>query len=212
MTKELFDAIKNLSRDDAFRITDELLQNNAKPEEILEGGRDAMQIIGERFEVGEYFLPELMVSGDILAGIADKVKPYLEGSGNSKKIGKVVFGTVEGDIHDIAKDIVVFMLEVNGFEVIDLGVDVPAAKFVEAVKEHQSKIVGLSGFLTLAIDPMRQTISALKQASMTEVKVMIGGGPINKIVCEDVGADAWGPNAMDAVSIAKQWAGATDNE
>ena len=114
-----------------------------------------------------------------------------------------------GDIHDIAKDIVVFMLEVNGFEVIDLGVDVPAEKFVEAAREHQAKIVGLSGFLTLAIAPMRETISALKQAGLAVVKVMIGGGPIDEIVCADTGADAWGPNAVDAVSIAKQWVGAT---
>lgn len=209
MTEELFDAIINLSRDDALRITDEMLQSNVKPEAILDIGRDAMQIVGDRFEIGEYFLPELMVSGDILAGIADKVKPFLAESKETDKIGTVVFGTVAGDIHDIAKDIVVFMLEVNGFEVIDLGVDVPAEKFVEAVQEHQAKIVGLSGFLTLAIAPMRDTVAALKQAGLTDVKIMIGGGPVNEIVREDTGADAWGPNAVDAVSIAKRWVGAT---
>ena len=207
MKENLYDAITSLSRDEALRITDEMLQSNVKPEEILDVGREAMQVIGERFESGEFFLPELMVSGDILAGIADKVKPFLEGSENGKKIGIVVFGTVAGDIHDIAKDIVVFMLEVNGFEVIDLGVDVSVERFVDAVQEHQAKIVGLSGFLTLAIEPMRDTISALKQAGLADVKVMIGGGPINEIVCEDTGADAWGPNAIDAVSIAKRWVG-----
>lgn len=207
MSEDLFNAITSLSRDDALRITDEMLQSNVDPDDILDIGRDAMQVIGERFEVGEYFLPELMVSGDILAGIADKVKPFLEGSEPAEKIGKVVFGTVAGDIHDIAKDIVVFMLEINGFEVIDLGVDVPAEKFVEAVREHQAKIVGLSGFLTLAIAPMRDTISALKQAGLADVKVMIGGGPINEIVRADTGADAWGANAVDAVAIAKEWAG-----
>lgn len=209
MTGKLFDAITSLLKDEALRITEELLHDNVNPEDILDAAREAMQIIGTRFEVGEYFLPELMVSGDILAGIADKVKPFLAGSKNAEKIGKVVFGTVEGDIHDIAKDIVVFMLEVNRFEVIDLGVDVPTAKFVEAVQEHQAKILGLSGFLTVAIAPMRDTIAALKQAGLTDVKVMIGGGPINEIVCEDTGADAWGSNAMDAVTIAKGWAGTT---
>lgn len=209
MTGKLFDAITSLLKDEALRITEELLHDNVNPEDILDAAREAMQIIGTRFEVGEYFLPELMVSGDILAGIADKVKPFLAGSKNAEKIGKVVFGTVEGDIHDIAKDIVVFMLEVNRFEVIDLGVDVPTAKFVEAAQEHQAKILGLSGFLTLAIAPMRDTIAALKQAGLTDVKVMIGGGPINEIVCEDTGADAWGSNAMDAVTIAKGWAGTT---
>ncbi len=209
MSEELFDAITSLSRDEALRITDNLLQSDADPRSILDTGRKAMQVTGDRFESGEYFLPELMVSGDILAGIADKVKPFLTGGDDSKKIGKIVFGTVAGDIHDIAKDIVVFMLDINGFEVIDLGVDVPAERFVTAVQEHQAKIVGLSGFLTLAIEPMRNTIAALKQAGLADVKVMIGGGPIDEVVCADTGADAWGPNAMDAVSIAKRWAGVT---
>ncbi len=207
MKDELFDALKSLNRDEALRITDELLQNNVEPEEILEIGKKAMQYIGERFDIGELFLPELMISGVILGGIAEKLKPFMQGSEPGKKIGVIVFGTVEGDVHDIAKDIVVFMLEVNGFEVIDLGIDVPAEKFVEAVKEHKAKIVGLSGFLTLAIEPMRNTISALKQAELTDVKIMIGGGPINGTVCDDIGADAWGETAMDAATIAKEWAG-----
>ena len=207
MTDKLFNAIKGLNRDEAFKITEELLEKQVNPEEILAAGKDAMQIIGKRFEVGEYFLPELMVSGDILAGVAKRVKPYLQGSDDAKKHGKVVFGTVAGDIHDIAKDIVVFMLEVNGFEVIDLGVDVPVKEFVNAVRKHEAEIVGLSGFLTLALEPMRQTIDALKTAGFTDVKVMVGGGPINDAVCKDIGADAWGENAMDAVTIAKDWLG-----
>ncbi len=209
MSEKLFDAITSLSKDEAIRITDELLQSNANPEDILDVGRSAMQIIGERFESGEYFLPELIVSGDILVGVADRVKPFLQKSQPAAKIGKVVFGTVEGDIHDIAKDIVVFMLDVNGFEVIDLGVDVPAEEFVKAVRDHQAEIVGLSGFLTLAIEPMKETVSALKRAGLMNVKIMIGGGPVNEMTCEYTGADAWGSNAMDAVSIAKEWAGAT---
>ncbi len=208
MFDDLFDAITGLSRDEALRITDELLESDVDPKAILDVGRKAMQVIGDRFESGEYFLPELMVSGDILAGIADKVKPFLESGDDREKIGKIIFGTVAGDIHDIAKDIVVFMLEINGFEVFDLGVDVPGEKFVDAVQEHQARIVGLSGFLTLAIEPMRNTISAFRQAGLADVKIMIGGGPIDELVCKDTGADAWGPNAMDAVSIARQWVGA----
>ncbi len=207
MTEKLFDAITELSKGEALKVTDEMLQSNANPNDILDIARDAMQTIGERFEAGEYFLPELMVSGDILAAVAEKIKPLLEEAQDAEKIGKVVIGTVAGDIHDIAKDIVVFMLDVNGFEVIDLGVDVPIEKFVEAVQEHEAKIVGLSGFLTLAIEPMRDTISAFKQAGLEDVKIMIGGGPINELVCDDTGADAWGANAMDAVTIAKRWAG-----
>lgn len=207
MLENIFEAITQLSKEEALRITDELLQSDVKPEEILEVSRAAMQTIGERFEIGEYFLPELIVSGDILAEIADRVKPFLQGSEPGEKFGKVVFGTVAGDIHDIAKDIVITMLELNGFEVIDLGVDVPVEEFVEAAQEHQVNIVGLSGFLTLAIEPMRETIAALKQAGLVKVKVMIGGGPINDLVCDDIGADAWGANAIEAVSLAKQWVG-----
>jgi 5-methyltetrahydrofolate--homocysteine methyltransferase len=208
MSQELIDAITNFDKENALKITDELIEKDVKPEEILDYSRAAMQIVGDRFECGQYFLPELIISGDILEAIADKLKPLLQGSGTKEKIGKVVFGTVEGDIHDIAKNIVVSMLDVNGFEVIDLGVDVPAQRFVEAVQEHQAEIVGLSGFLTLAIEPMRNTVAVLKQAGLIEVKVMIGGGPVNELVREDTGADAWGANAMEAVAIAKEWTGA----
>jgi methanogenic corrinoid protein MtbC1 len=124
-----------------------------------------------------------------------------------KKTGKVVLGTVQGDIHNIAKDIVGFMLDVNGFEVSDLGVDVAPARFVEAVRQTGAKIVGLSGFLTLAFDPMKDTIKALKDAGMADVKVMIGGGQIDEQVKEFTGADAWGKDAMTAVTLAKEWTG-----
>jgi len=209
VSQELIAAITSCKKDEALGITEELLKAKVQPEQILEYSRSAMQTVGDRFEAGEYFLPELMVSGDILAAIAEVLKPYLQGTESSEKYGKIVFGTVAGDIHDIAKDIVVSMLDINGFEVIDLGVDVAVENFVQAVKEHGAEMVGLSGFLTLAIDPMRDTIAALKEESLTDVKVMIGGGPINELVCADIGADAWGPTAMDAVSIAKGWTGAS---
>jgi 5-methyltetrahydrofolate--homocysteine methyltransferase len=209
VSQELIAAITSCKKEEALGVTEELLRQEVKPELILEYSRTAMQTVGDRFEAGEYFLPELMVSGDILAAIAEVLKPHLQGTDTSEKHGTIVFGTVAGDIHDIAKDIVVSMLDINGFEVIDLGVDVAVEKFVQAVKEHRAEMVGLSGFLTLAIDPMRDTITALKQEGFTGVKVMIGGGPINELVCQDVGADAWGPTAMDAVSIAEGWTGAT---
>jgi len=118
-----------------------------------------------------------------------------------------VIGTVEGDIHDIAKDIVAFMLEINGFEVTDLGVDVPPAKFVDAVKETGAKVVGLSGFLTLAYDPMKATVEALKDAGLNDVKVMIGGGQIDEQIREYTRADAFGQDAMTAVNLARKWYG-----
>jgi methanogenic corrinoid protein MtbC1 len=130
----------------------------------------------------------------------------MAGEAGAEKIGKVVIGTVEGDIHDIAKDIVAFMLDINGFEVTDLGVDVPPAKFVQAVKETETGIVGLSGFLTLAFDPMKATVSALREAGL-DVKVMIGGGQIDEQIREYIKADAYGRDAMAAVGLAKQWIG-----
>ena len=210
MREELFNAITNLSKDDSVRITKELLKHGEDPEEILEISRAAMQVIGDRFETGEYFLPELIVSGDILEKIADEVKPFLIKSKVKEKLGKIVLGTVKGDIHDIAKNIVVFMLDVNGFEVIDLGVDVPAEEFIKAIKEHQAKIVGLSGFLTLAIPQMKETISEIRKAGLTDVQIMIGGGPVNQFVCDDTKADSWGANAIEAVAIAKKWVGESE--
>ena len=135
----------------------------------------------------------------------------LEATGGAaqKKLGKIVFGTVEGDIHDIAKDIVVFMLDVNGFDVMDLGVDVPVAKFVEAVKSFKPQVVGLSGFLTLAYDPMKNTVQALKDAGLRDsVKIMIGGGQMDDQVAAYAKADAYGKDAMAAVTLSKGWVGA----
>jgi methanogenic corrinoid protein MtbC1 len=142
-----------MREDDALRLTGELLDDGTAPMDILDSCRSALDVIGKRFEEGEAFLPELMMAGEMMTAISAMVKPRLAEESTAEKLGKVVLGTVEGDIHDIGKDIVIFMLDLNGFEVTDLGVDVPPAKFVEAVKETGAKIVGLSGFLTLAFDP-----------------------------------------------------------
>ena len=139
-----------------------------------------------------------------MTAISDIIKPHLTQESTEEKLGKVVFGTVEGDIHDIAKDIVVFMLDLNGFEVTDLGVDVPPAKFVEAVQETGATVVGLSGFLTLAYDPMKETVAALRENGL-DVKIMIGGGQIDEQIREYTGADAYGKDAMSAVSLAQEW-------
>jgi methanogenic corrinoid protein MtbC1 len=205
MSQELIQAITDMREEDALKITQQLLENGAAPITILDACRDAMSIIGQRFETGECFIPELILAGEMLTQISAIIKPQLQQNSENKKIGKVVLGTVEGDIHDIAKDIVGFMLDVNGFEVTDLGVDVPPAKFVEAVKQTGANIVGLSGFLTLAFDPMKYTVQALKEAGLADVKVMIGGGQIDEQIRQYTGADAYGKDAMAAVSLAKQW-------
>ena len=208
MSQPLIDAITDMREDDALKITDELLTAGASPLDILAACRQAMEVIGRQFEAGECFVPELILAGEVLKQISAKVKPLLqEQAVPSEKLGKIVFGTVEGDIHDIAKDIVAFMLDINGFEVLDLGVDVPPARFVETTRQTGAKIVGLSGFLTLAYDPMKTTVEALKAAGLNEVKVMIGGGQIDEQIREYTGADAYGRDAMTAVSLAKQWAG-----
>ena len=207
MSQPLVDAITDMREADALQITNELLERGASSFDILDDCRTAMEIVGERFEKGEAFIPELLLAGDMLSQITEIIKPHMqESGGEAKKLGKIVFGTVEGDIHDIAKDIVVFMLDINGFEVTDLGVDVPPSRFVEAVKETGAKIVGLSGFLTLAYDPMKATVAALKAAGLDDVKVMIGGGQIDENVMKYAGADAWGRDAMDAINLAKSWA------
>jgi 5-methyltetrahydrofolate--homocysteine methyltransferase len=172
--------------------------------DILDACRDAMDVIGKRFESGESFIPELILAGEMLNQISTVVKPLLAKTTATKKLGKVIIGTVEGDIHDIAKDIVVFMLDVNGFEVTNLGIDLPAQRFVDALNETGASVVGLSGFLTLAFDPMKDTVAALREAN-PDVKVMIGGGQIDEQVLKYTKADAFGKDAMAAVNLAKQW-------
>ena len=165
-----------------------------------------MEIVGKRFEAGEYFLPELIMAGETLKQISTLVKPRIQQTSNVQKRAKIVLGTVKGDIHDIGKDIVGFMLDVNGFEVHDLGVDVPAQKFVDAIADIKPEMVALSGFLTLAFDSMKQTIAAIKAAGLRDsVKIMVGGGTVDDHVRAHVGADAFGADAIAAVALAKAW-------
>lgn len=202
----LVEAITEMREDDAIRLAREELKSGTPPVEILDHCREAMALIGQRFEEGDCFVPELILAGEILRQISDVVKPQIAQTADMKKIGRVVIGTVEGDIHDIGKDIVAFMLDINGFDVQNLGVDVPAAKFVAAVKEFQPQVVGLSGFLTLAYEPMKNTIKALRDAGFTG-KVMIGGGEMDEQVRQYTNADAYGKDAVAAVSLAKRWVG-----
>lgn len=209
MAEKLVDAMANIKEEEALRITREMLEAGEDPLEILELCRNAMAVVGQRFEKGEYFLPELIMAGEILSEITDIVKPSTEGAVKVNKcLGKIVIGTVQGDIHDIGKNIVTFMLRVNGFEVYDLGVDVSPQKFVEKIEEVKPDIVGLSGFMTLAVDPMKETIEAIEAASLRyKVKIMIGGGAVDDHVRKYTGGDAYGKDVMAAVLLAKEWAG-----
>jgi len=198
-----------LKEKEALAIVQDRLNAGDDPLGILDDAGRAMEIVGKRFAASEYFIPDLVYSGEILKSINEMVKPKLTKAGEVKRGGKVIIGTVAGDIHDIGKDIVVFMLDVNGFEVYDLGVDVPVQKFIDKIKESGAPIVGLSGFLTLAYDAMKQTIEAIQDAGLRDkVKVMIGGGQITEEIRRYTGADAYGRDAMVGVSLAKKWVGA----
>ena len=208
MAANLVNALADLKEEEALKIVKDRLNTSEEPLKILEDARKGMEIVGKRFADSEYFIPDLVYSGEILKIVTELVKPKLTKAAESKKLGKIVFGTVAGDIHDIGKDIVVFMLDVNGFEVIDLGVDVPVQKFVDKIKETGAPVVGLSGFLALAFDSMKETIEAIKAAGLRDkVKVMIGGGQMSEEIKKYTGADAYGKDAMAAVTLAQGWIG-----
>ncbi len=206
---QLADAFANMEEEEAYRLAEAMLAEGQAPQSILDGAREAMTIIGARFEQGEYFLPELIIAGELMRRLGDLVKPRLAAQVTSgAPLGKVVIGTVAGDIHDLGKDIVIFMLDVNNFQVVDLGVDVPAGKFVAAIKEHKPEVIGLSGFLTLAFEQMQRTVEAIAAAGLRDqVKIMIGGAIMDAKAASFVGADAYGKNAAEAVSLAKSWTG-----
>jgi methanogenic corrinoid protein MtbC1 len=209
MSKKLVKAIADMKEEEALKLVREMVEGGSDPMEILEAGRKAMDIIGQRYEKGTYFLPELMLAGEMLTQITDIIKPEMAKMPEVERLGKVVMGTVEGDIHDIGKNIVSFMLDVNGFNVLDLGVDVSPQKFVEAIQDFGPQVVGLSGFLALAYDAMKETVEAIKTAGLRDgVKIMVGGGQVSDEVRKYTGADAYGKDAMAGVSLAKEWVGA----
>jgi 5-methyltetrahydrofolate--homocysteine methyltransferase len=208
MSDKLINAIADMEEEQALAITNETLAQGTDPMLILDDCRVAMQIVGKRFEEGQYFIPELILAGEMLKSISAQVKPHIQQEGPSGKNGKILIGTVQGDIHDIGKDMVVFMFDVNGYEVKDLGVDVPVETFVAEVKAYQPDILALSGFLTLAYSSMKDTVDALKADGLRDgLKIMIGGGTVDEQVCTYAGADAFGKDAMTAVALAKQWIG-----
>ena len=207
MSDKLVEALANMREDEAIKIAQGYLDRGQDPRQILEFARQAMDLVGERYAKGEYFLPELVLAGEMMNQISAMVKPKLAGAGpEAKKHGKVLVGTVKGDIHDIGKNIVTFMLDANGFDVKDLGIDVPKTKFVAEIKSFQPQVVALSGFLTLAYDSMKETVSAIKDAGLRDkVKIMVGGGQVTDKIREYSGADAYGKDAMAAVALAKGW-------
>ncbi len=206
MSEELVKAIVELDEGKAVELARKRLETE-DPLNILNDLTKAANIIGEKYEKGEFFIADLVMAGEILKAVSDMAREKLKALGKRREvIGRFVIGTVEGDIHDIGKNIVVTMAEAAGFEVIDLGVDVPPQKFVDAIKQYNPDIVGMSGLLTLAIDSMKKTVDAIKEAGLRDkVKIIIGGGRVDKYACEYVGADAWTNSAAEGVKIMLKW-------
>jgi len=208
MDKKLVDLMADLKEEEVLALVKEKITKGEDAMGILDDARSAMEVVGKRFESSEYFIPDLMMAGEILRQISDMVRPLLEKTTGPKKLGKVIIGTVAGDIHDIGKDIVTFMVDVSGYEVLDLGIDVPAEVFVEKIKEFQPQVVGLSGFLTLAFDSMKNTVEAIEKAGLRDrVKIMIGGGQMDDEVRKYVKADAYGKDAVAGVELCRKWIG-----
>jgi 5-methyltetrahydrofolate--homocysteine methyltransferase len=209
MSKELVKAIADMREEDALGLVREMVEDGSDPMAILDSSRDAMAIVGQRYEEGTYFLPELILAGEMVSQITEVLKPELAKLPEVRRHGKVLIGTVKGDIHDIGKNIVTFMLEANGFDVLDLGVDVSPQKFVEAIGDFGPQVIGLSGFLSLAFDAMKETIEAIETAGLRDgIKIMIGGGQVSDEIRKHAGADAYGNDAVAGVSLAQRWTAA----
>jgi len=185
-------------------LTQALLASGAGAREILEDALlPGMEVVGERMRSGDCFIPEVLLSARTMQGALDLLRPHMA-EGDSMSLGTVVIGTVEGDLHDIGKNLVGMMLQGAGFEVVNLGTGVTPQQFVAAVTEHKATIIGMSALLTTTLPKMVATIGALKEAGLrATVKVMIGGAPVTQAYADEIGADGYGANAAAAVDKAK---------
>jgi methanogenic corrinoid protein MtbC1 len=207
-TAKLKQIVGDLDEDQVNEILDQFLASKPSSEDarkVVEACQQGMEIVGSNFEKGDYFVGDLIFAGELLTSSIEKLKPFL-GSGGGENRGVIVLGTVEGDIHDIGKNIFKGMAEAAGFKVVDIGIDQSPDAFVNAVKESKAKVVGFSGVLTLSLDSMKRTVEALKSAGVRDgVKVIIGGNAVNREACIHTGADAWSKNAAEAVKTCAAW-------
>ncbi|MBS3920716.1 MAG: corrinoid protein [Deltaproteobacteria bacterium] len=203
--KEIFyTALSQGKMDEVKRLTREFLDRGDAAEAILKQGLlPAMDKIGVRFKSGEVYIPEVLIAARAMHAGMDILKPILSKSTGSMA-GKVLIGTVKGDLHDIGKNLVIMMLEGGGFEVVDLGIDLHQDKFVEAIRNHQPQVVGMSALLTTTILEMKNTIEAIQKAGLREkVKIIVGGAPVTEKFARDIGADGYGPDAASAVDVVR---------
>jgi 5-methyltetrahydrofolate--homocysteine methyltransferase len=201
---KIFEGVINGEQDEVKQIVQEMVDEKANPQVILKDGLiAAMAEVGNRFENGDFYVPEMLIAARAMQSGLAILKPLLMEQG-VKAIGKIVIGTVKGDLHDIGKNLVAMMIEGAGFEIVDLGTDVSTEKFVQAVRQHEPVMVGMSALLTTTMVNMQATVSALKEAGLRDgVKVIIGGAPVTSSYAEQIGADGYGADASRAVSLAK---------
>ena len=206
--EKLFDAILNGDAKGAAVITNQLIEAGSAPMELVSDCMiPAMDEVGNRFECEEYFVPELLLAGRAMKGALQIIRPLLAASG-AQPVGRVVIGTVKGDLHDIGKNLVASMLEGGGFEVHDLGADVAPEKFIEAIRTNNANIVALSALLTVTMPAMRTVIDALRAAGIRDqVRVMVGGAPVTRQFADEIGADGFSDSAASAVALARSFAG-----
>ena len=204
--EKLAQAMGELEEDTVVELLEAVMaEGGAEANKAMEACQKGMEIVGKLFEEGEYFVGDLIYAGELMTQAVDILKDALASGENAGPKTKMILCTVKDDLHDIGKNIVKAMLEANGFDVIDLGIDVSAEKVVETAKTENIKIVALSGVLTLAIDSMKATVEALKEAGL-DCKVIIGGAPVNEGVMHTAGADAWAKNPQKTVNTCKAWA------
>ncbi len=215
MTKEIIaeDFIKaaiNMDIRAAKESTKKAITEGIDPYDFIETAiAKALNIIGDKFENEEFFLPELFMAAEIVKKSMKILEPHIKGSGKQKKLGKIAIGTAKSDMHDIGKNIVSFFLEAEGFEVIDLGVDVSPEQFVETVRNEKPDILAISALITLTMPEVSNTLKALENANLrNQVKIIVGGAPITQEFIDDIGADALAANAIDGVKKCKRWVGA----
>ncbi|MCR4435768.1 MAG: cobalamin-dependent protein [Clostridiales bacterium] len=207
MSKKLVDVMGDLNEDEVIAEVKALKEQNVPALEIIADLQAGMGIVGKRFEEREYFLSELIMSAEIF-NEASKLIGGDAGSGAASKYGTFVMGTIYDDIHDIGKNIVTTVMSSNGFNVIDLGVDVPTAKYIEAIKQYKPKVIGISCLLTTAFDNIKECIATLeKEGLRRDIKVLIGGGPVDEATCKYVGADHVCRNAQETVEYSKKYMG-----
>jgi len=192
-------------QDGADELTRMALDNGLEPSQILEEALiPAMAVVGEKFSRKEIYVPQMLMSAKAMNGAMKHIKPYFQ-SGETKRKGKMIIGTVAGDLHDIGKNLVAMMIEGGGWEVIDLGVDVSTEKFLKTIAENPGAFVGLSALLTTTMENMKKTVASIREKHK-EVKILVGGAPVTREYCERIGADFYSPDPQGAVNFLKQFA------